>query len=125
LEPALIDPNSAQRFSKPSDGTTRSTQPAATPSAGSGAGETGFDSTGSIGKKRKGKLKPGSPYPVPRAGAVVLRGPPQQASGQTAAPQIAARATYANVYKPPDAPLRRPLPPNTDPYEPVGVRVGS
>jgi hypothetical protein len=61
----------------------------------------------------------------PAAGAVVLRGPPQQASGQTAAPQIAARATYANAYKPPDAPLRRPLPPNTDPYEPVGVRVGS
>ena len=58
----------------------------------------------------------------PAAGAVVLRGPPQQASGQTAAPQIAARATYANAYKPPDAPLRRPLPPNTDPYEPVGVR---
>ena len=56
---------------------------------------------------------------------MVLRGAPQQASGQTAAPQIAARATYANAYKPPDAPLPRPLPLNTDSYEPVGVRVGS
>ena len=69
-----------------------------------GAGETGFDSTGSIAKKRKAKRKPGSPYPMPRAGAVVLHGAPQQATGQTAAPQIAARAAYANVYKPPDAP---------------------
>ena len=31
FEPALIDPNSAQRFAKPPDGTTRSTQPTATP----------------------------------------------------------------------------------------------
>ena len=28
------------------------------------------------------QAKPGSPYPMPRAGAVVLRGPPQQASGR-------------------------------------------
>ena len=123
FEPALIDPNSAQRFSKPPDGTTRSTQPAATPPIGSGAGETGFDSTGSIAKKRKAKPKPGSPFPTPRAGrpscCAVRR------SRRPDAPQIAARATYANVYKPPDAPLRRPLPPNTDPYEPLGMRVGS
>ncbi len=122
FEPALIDPNSAQRFAKPPDGTTRATQPAATPPIASGAGETGFNSTGSIAKKRKAKPKPGSPFPTPRAGAVLLRGSPQQATG---APQTAARATYANVYKPPDAPLRRPLPPNTDPYEPLGIRVGS
>jgi hypothetical protein len=122
FEPALIDPNSAQRFSKPPEDTTRLTRSAATPPIGNGAGETGFDSTGSIAKKRKSKPKPGAPYPTPRAGAVVLRNLPLQATG---APQTAARATYANVYKPPDAPLRRPLPPNTDPFEPVGVRVGS
>ena len=125
FDPALIDPNRAQRFSKPPDGTTRSSQPAATPAAGSGAGETGFDSTGSIAKKRNAKRKPGSAFPVPRAGATVLSGPPQRAAGRTAAPQIAARAAYANAYRPPDAPARRPLPANTDPYEPVGVRVGS
>ena len=126
FEPALIDPNHAQRFSKPPDGTTRATQPAATPSIGTGAGETGFDSTGSIAKKRKNKKKPGTPYPAPRAGAVLLPpGPPQQAGGHTAAPQIAARGSYANAYRAPDAPLRRPLPPNTDPYEPLGIRVGS
>jgi hypothetical protein len=42
FEPALIDPNRAQRFSKPPDGTTRSTQPAAAPSAGNGAGLIGL-----------------------------------------------------------------------------------
>lgn len=119
-----MDPNRAQRFTPAPGGTTRSTQPAATPSIGNGAGETGFDSTGSIAKKRKTKLKPGTPFPTPRAGAVIL-GPPQQAGGQTSAPQIAARAAYANAYKPLDAPLRRALPPNTDPYEPTGLRVGS
>ena len=46
-------------------------------------------------------------------------------SRRTSAPQIAARATYANVYKPPDAPVRRSLPPDADPYGPLGVRVGS
>ncbi len=42
FELALIDPNRAQRFSKPPDGTTRSTQPAATPSANSRAGLIGL-----------------------------------------------------------------------------------
>ena len=128
FSPTLTDPRNTQRFGRAPDGTTRATQPAATPSAGANAsanaGETGFDSTGSIAKKRKLKRKPGSPYPLPRAGAVVLQGPPQQARGHASAPQIAARATYANTYKPVDAPLRRPLPPNTDPFEPVGIRVG-
>ena len=124
FQPSLTDPNNAQRFSKPPEGTTRATQPAATPSASASAGETGFDSTGSIAKKRKLKRKPGSPFPVPRAGAVTLYGAPQQSTGQTSAPQIAVRGAYANVYKPPDAPVRRPLPPNTDPFEPVGIRVG-
>lgn len=123
----MIDPRSAPRFGKPPDGTTRSTAPAQPPALASGAGETGFDTTGSIAKKRKTKRKPGSPYPVPRAGAVATTpyGAPQQTTGQTSAPQIAVRGAYANTYKPPDAPARRPLPPNTDPFEPIGVRVGT
>jgi hypothetical protein len=125
FSPSLTDPNNAARFSKPPDGTTRSTAPAATPPANASAGETGFDSTGSIAKRRKAKRKPGSTFPVPRAVSSTPYGPPQQSGGHTSAPQIAVRGAYANAYKPPDAPLRRPLPPNTDPYEPVGVRVGS
>ena len=45
--------------------------------------------------------------------------------GHGGAPQIKVRATYADVYKPPDAPVRRPLCRCSDPYEPLGVRVGS
>jgi hypothetical protein len=126
FSPSLTDPNNAQRFSRPPDGTTRATQPAVTPPTGpgSGAGETGFDSTGSIAKKRKTKRKPGSTFPVPRPATTTLYGAPQQVTGQTSAPQIAVRNSYANAYKTSDAPVRRPLPPNTDPYEPIGVRVG-
>jgi len=121
----LTDPNNVQRFGKPPDGTTRSTLPA--PPIPSGAGETGFDATGSIAKQRKTKRKPGSTFPLSSATAVNASAPygaPQQSTGQTSAPQIGLRGAYANVYKPPDAPVRRPLPPNTDPYEPLGVRAG-
>jgi hypothetical protein len=138
LSPALTDPNntrsfsrappnaaaSTQRFGRAPDGTTRSTQPVATPSASAGAGETGFDSTGSIAKQRRTRRRPGSTFPVPRATTPTLYGAPQQTTGQTSAPQIAIRGAYANAFKPPDAPVRRPLPPNVDPYEPIGVRVG-
>ncbi len=122
FQPSLTDPNNAQRFTKPSEGATRATQPVTATPAGAGAGETGFDSTGSIAKKRQAKRKPGSTFPLPRAGAVVLA--PQRPAGQTSAQQIAVRGAYANIYKPPDSPLRRPLPPETDPFEPVGVRTG-
>ena len=54
-----------------------------------------------------------------------LPGPPQAASGHTARRRSRRATTYADAYKPPDAPARRPLPPFTDPYEPLGVRVGS
>src|SRR5262245_51484499 len=66
FEPALIDPNHAQRFSKPPDGTMRSTQPAATLSIGTGAGETGFDSTGSMRRNERTKRSRHT-YPAPRA----------------------------------------------------------
>ena len=90
----------------------------------SGAGETGFDSTGAIGKKKKAKKKPGEPRPLPPP-PPPLPGPPQAAGGHTSAPQIKARATYADAYKPPDAPPRRPAPPSQDAFEPLGMRVGS
>ena len=121
FQPSLSDPRNPQRFGKPPDGVTRSTSPAA---ASVSAGDTGFDSTGSIGRKKKAKRRPGSRFPATPVSSSVPVGPPQQATGQTSAPQVAVRASYANAYKPPDAPQRRALPPNADPYEPVGVRVG-
>jgi hypothetical protein len=51
--------------------------------------------------------------------------PPQQAGGHTGAPQIAARARYAEAYRPPDAMPRRPLPSVVDPYEPAELQVGT
>ena len=115
-----------QRFATP-DPATRSTAGATTPSAvlpPSGAGETGFDSTGALGKKKKAKKKkPGDPHPLPPP-PPPLPGAPQAAGGKGGAPQIKVRATYADVYKPPDAPVRRPLP-QGDPYEPLGLRVST
>src|ERR1041385_3614643 len=106
----------------------RRPQPSALPPPQSAsAGATGFDVTGSIRKKKVKKRKPGDPYPpLPEklAAPVVQSRLPQQADGTHAAPQTAARSTYANVYKPPDAIQRRPLPPDTAPYDAVGVRVG-
>ena len=90
----------------------------------SGAGETGFDSTGAIGKKKKAKKKPGEPRPLPPP-PPPLPGAPQAAGGHTSAPQIKVRAPYADAYKPPDAPVRRPAPPLQDAFEPLGMRVGS
>ncbi|MBM3528416.1 MAG: hypothetical protein FJX62_10015, partial [Alphaproteobacteria bacterium] len=52
-------------------------------------------------------------------------GPPQQATGQTGAPQAAARKSYAEAYVTPNTTPRRPPVPMKDPYEPLGVRVGT
>ena len=129
FQPSLIDPRNTQRFAAP-DPTTRSTSagaPPATPSSivpPSGAGETGFDSTAALGKKKKAKKKPGDPHPIPPP-RPPLPGAPQAASGHGSAPQIKERAAYADVYKPPETPVRRPLPPAQDPYDPIGVRFGS
>ena len=124
-QPSLTDPRSAQRFSAP-EPTTRDLTPA-TPAAilpPSGAGATGFDSTGAIAKKKKAKRKAGEANPAPPP-PPPAPGPPQFASGQTMAQQIPARAPYADAYKPPDASPRRPLVPMQDPYAPLGVRVAT
>ena len=128
FQPSLTDPRSAQRFRSPAP-TPRATAaaPPATPSAilpPSGAGETGFDSTGAFGKKKKAKRRSGDPRPLPLP-PPPMPGPPQAAAGHGSAPQIKARAPYAEAYKAPDAPVRRPLVPLQDAFEPIGVRFGS
>src|SRR6267154_3760474 len=132
FQPSLTDPRNVQRFGT-SDPTTRATA-RSTPLATakdivppSGAGETGFDSTGAIGKKKKAKKKPGEPRPLPPPPPPPppLPGAPQAAAGHTSAQQIKLRAPYADAYKPPDTPPRRPAPPPQDAYEPIGMRVGS
>lgn len=125
FQPSLTDPRNMQRFNAPAP-TTRSTAPVTAKEIlpASGAGETGFDSTGAITKKKKAKRKPGEPRPLPPP-PPPLPGAPQAASGNGSAQQIKARASYADAYKPPDTPARRPVPPQQDPYEPVGLRVGT
>src|SRR4029077_4534501 len=59
FKPSLTDPRNVQRFKSADDPMPRSTPAAILPP--SGAGETGFDSTGAIGKKKKAKKKPGEP----------------------------------------------------------------
>ena len=86
----------------------------------------GFDSTGALRRRAAAKRRPGEPKPPPRPAARASTGPPQQGVAQTAPPQIAARAAYADAYKPPDAVQRRSPPlPEQDAFEPVGVRAGS
>ncbi len=116
FQPSLTDPQNQQRFGRQPDAVTRD-QSISGPDPAA-AGNTGFDSTGSIRRKKK-KPRPGErnlggkPAPLPS---------PPPPSNQP--PQIAARATYADVYKPPDAPVRRPLVPYGDAFEPLGVRAG-
>jgi hypothetical protein len=126
--PSLTDPRSVQRFNPPVPGarSTGGTQPLATPKEilpPSGAGDTGFDSTGAVGKKKK-KNKPGDPRPLPPP-PQPLPGAPQFIDGHGAAQQIKVRAPYADAFKAEDAPPRRPAPPPQDAYEPVGIRTGS
>jgi hypothetical protein len=129
FQPSLTDPRNVQRFNTaaPTTRATAGSTPLATAKdivPPSGAGETGFDSTGAIGKKKKAKKKPGEPRPLPPP-PPPLPGAPQAAAGHTSAQQIKARAPYADAYKPPDAPPRRPAPLPQDAYEPLGLRVGS
>jgi hypothetical protein len=129
FQPSLTDPRNVQRFSTAAP-TTRAMAAATPPATAkeilppSGAGETGFDSTGAIGKKKKGKKKPGEPRPLPPP-PPPLPGAPQAAQGHTSAQQIKVRAPYADAYKPADTPPRRPPPPAQDAYEPLGIRAGS
>ena len=113
FQPSLTDPRNVQRF-KTTDPTTRATAAEILPP--SGAGETGFDSTGAIRKKKKIKKKSGEPHPLPS---------PPIASSRGSAPQLKIRKSYAEAYKPPDAPVRRIAPALQDAFEPIGVRVGT
>jgi hypothetical protein len=126
FNPSPTDPMQQESFRRtPAAGATRAPQPGGPAEAiPSGAGDTGFDTTGAARKKKAARRKPGAPRPPPLP-PPPLPGPPQQVGGHTSAPQIAARASYADAYKPPDTPPRRPPPAAGDPFEPVGVRVGS
>jgi hypothetical protein len=126
FEPSLQDPRNAQRFT-PTTGAAASRPVAsgrsATPAnaAPASAGITGYDSTSSF-IKRKPKPRPGTR----NASGKILPPPAGPAVARPPAPQIAARALYADVYRPPDAPPRlRPALVPVDPYEPIGIRAGS
>jgi hypothetical protein len=121
FQPSLTDPRNVQRFSPPGQNTPATAAAILPPS---GAGETGYDSTGAVGKKKKAKKKPGDPHPA-RLPPPPLPGPPQAGVGHTIAPQIKVRAAYADAYKPADTPVRRPAPPLQDAFEPVGIKVGT
>ncbi|MEI8153475.1 MAG: outer membrane beta-barrel protein [Hyphomicrobiales bacterium] len=121
FQPSLTDPGNVQRF-KPIDQTAPASAKDILPA--SGAGETGFKTFGSIGLKKKVKKRAGEPHPLPPK-PQPLPGAPQTAVAQTSAPQIKDRAAYADAYKPPDTPARRPAPPLQDPYEPLGLRVST
>jgi hypothetical protein len=127
FQPSLIDPRNTQRFgaSPPTMRGSASFAPITPKSVvpASGAGETGFDSTGS-GKKKKPKKKAGEPRPLPPP-PLPSPGPPQLADGHGVAQQVRSRQTYSEAYKPPDAIGRRPTPPQVDAFEPIGIRAGT
>ncbi len=134
FQPTFTDPRNVQRFGRPPDGVTRSTQPVILPPLSGGAGETGFDSTGSIRKKKIVKRKPGEKHlgttsPKPGAKTTTTTTAPlssQPLASRSNAPQVAARASYADAFKPPDAAPRprRPLIPFQEAYDPIGIRAG-
>ena len=125
LTPALTDPRHRQRFGRPPEPPRRlGAQAEPAEPIPSGAGDTGFEAaSGQPGKKKAARSKPGAAHP-PAPPPPPPPGPPQQHGGHTTAPQVAARAAYAEAYRPPDAQRRRP-PPSGDPFEPLGLRVGS
>ena len=108
FKPSLTDPRNTQRFGTAPDPTTR-TQPSAiqpAPPVSASAGDTGFDSTGSVRKRKlAAKKKPNvSRLPDPPSISLTLRGPPPRpATVSTTAQQQAARNVYAKAYEPPDA----------------------
>jgi hypothetical protein len=124
FQPSVTDPRNVNRFSAPLIKTRDAIVREAAPTIASGAGETGFDSTGSIAKKKKNKPKPGDPRPAPQP-PPKPRGPPQAEGGHTLAQQVPARAPYAEAYKPANALPRRQLVPIGDPFEPLGIRAGA
>jgi hypothetical protein len=123
----LQDPQNPQRFGRAPDPVTRD-RSIFTISPTS-AGTTGFDSTGSITKRKK-KPGPGTRHLGSTASPPVVSAPlyaaPRQAGAYTPAPRSAGRPGSIQGYTPQDAPVRqrRPLVPLQDPFEPTGVRVG-
>ena len=104
------DPWRAQRSGPAAD-------PQATNVQTSAAGDTGFDATGGAAKKnKKKKPKPGDPHPV---SALPTSAPP--VGGNRSAPQTVTRASSADAPRP----VRRPKPTLQDPYEALGLRVGT
>jgi hypothetical protein len=129
FSPALSDPKNLQSFRPPSSGSSSGTwaETKAIPSnivPPSGAGDTGFDSTGSRGKKKKKKPLAGEPHPLPPP-PPPQNGAPQLAAGHGVPQQLKERNTYAEAYKTTDSTPRRPPIPAQDPYAPLGLRVGS
>jgi hypothetical protein len=127
FRPALTAPLYPQRFGDTPPSATRPAASTGSPRADpspTGAPASGAGDTGSGPKKKAAKRRPGEPRPPPPA-PPPPPGPPQQAGGHTSAQQIAARASYADAYRPPDAPPRRPPVVETDAFEPLGVRVGT
>jgi hypothetical protein len=126
FRPQLTYPSQTPRFGGGADAASRSTPRGAATASPSGASESGREATGASDKKKKAKKrKPGEPRPPPPP-PPAPPGPPQQAGGgRTVAPQVTARAPYAEAYRAPDAP-RRPTPPSTqDAFEPLGLRIGT
>lgn len=121
FSPAPVDPGNSRRLGVAPGGAPRANTP---PQIASGAGETGFDMTGAVRRKKAARRLPGAPKPLPPP-ALPPPGPPQQTGGHTIAPQIAARAPYAEAYRTPDTPPRRSPRPAQDAYEPLGLRLGS
>jgi hypothetical protein len=93
-------------------------------SIASGAGETGFDTTGAVRRKKAANRKAGEARPAPPP-VSPSPGAPQQAGGHTIAPQIGARASHAEAYRPPDSAPRRPPRPEQDAFEPLGLALGA
>jgi hypothetical protein len=125
FRPSLEDPRNPQRFNATGQSGTARAATATSPAAG----VTGFDATGSVAKRRK-RLRPGERNvglrSIETRAVPPLRGLAQQEVSRPSAPQLANRATYADVYRSPDQPaqMRRQRPAETDPFDPVGVRAG-
>jgi hypothetical protein len=132
FQPALEDWRHPQRFARPKPAQPSST-PGLTPPAAetygnppaAGAGGTGFNSTGAIGRKKATKTNAGVTgvkklTPI----TTLIREPPQ--IGHATAPQTTARKLYSDAYRAPDLPptLRRPPIPQQDAFEPTGIKVG-
>jgi hypothetical protein len=105
-----FDINHPPRFEKPKGNPS-----------GFGAGKTGFISRKPPpAKKKKSAARPLAPVQTGRAGPVAGPLPPAGYAAFSQAPPSRPAQTIAVT-----APRPKPKPPETDPYDPLGVRVGS